>query len=158
MYNLDILNGYFQESSIQLLVEIFDKANKSEPEDTSKELQLKLSSILQKEASSVFSPLFRRATSPDGNHHIVVIENLCLLINIWGINVLFENWLFFDGELDVMNFHWNEKDNLVVFDVHFIIHNDVQKCICHFARDDFFVYFSDHQTSATDQRNWSFLS
>ena len=87
-------------------------------------------------------------TVPEGvevtlnDNHIVVKANLCLLINIWGANVLFENWLFYEGELSIKYFQWIEEDNLVVFDIHYLVHNEWQKCICHFANSNFFTYFT----------------
>lgn len=93
--------------------------------------------ILQQEMSV---GLISRDTSPSGNHHIIVTDNLCLFINVFGVTVLFENWLFFEGELRVTNFHWIENDNLVVFDIHYIVHDEWQKCVCHFSHNDFFAY------------------
>ena len=80
--------------------------------------------------------------SPSGNNHIVITNSLCLLFNIWGVKILFENWLFFDGELKVKNVQWFEEDHLIVFDVHYIVHDEWQKCICHFAHSGFFTYLS----------------
>lgn len=80
--------------------------------------------------------------SPSGNNHIVVVDDLCLLFNIGGVRVLFKNVLFLDGELKVINFQWLEEDNLVVFDIHYIVHDEWQKCICHFAHNGFFAYLT----------------
>lgn len=139
MVNLDFLQGYFQESSILDLAEIFDTANTTKCKDTIEKLKLDLLSVLQQEMSI---GLYKWEVSPSGNNHIVVKANLCLLINIWGANVLFENWLFYEGELSIKYFQWIEEDNLVVFDIHYLVHNEWQKCICHFANSNFFTYFT----------------
>ena len=136
---LDFLKGHFQDSSICCLAEIFHEANKQGSENVLHKLRLDLLSVLQQEMSI---GLTKWETSPSGNHHIIVTDSLCLFINIFGATVLFENWLFFDGELWITNFHWIEEDNLVIFDVHYIVHNEWEKCICHFALDDFFTYFT----------------
>ena len=139
MYKLDFLEGHFQESSILNLTEIFNKANTTKCENTIKELKLELLGVLQQEMSI---GLNKWEISPSGNNYIVVTKSLCLLFNVWGVNVLFENGLFFEGELSVKNFQWFEEDNLIVFDVYYIVHNEWQKCICHFTSSGFFTYFT----------------
>lgn len=134
---LSFLEGRFQESSIFYLADIFHEANKLVTEDTLHDLRLDLLSVLQQEMSNVYN---RWEVSPSGNNYIVVTCNLCLLINVFGATVLIDNWLFFEGELVVKNFHWIEEDNLVTFDVHYLVCDEWEKCVCHFAHDDFFTY------------------
>jgi len=142
MYNLDVLKGHFQESTLNKLAEIFDKANHMESANTSlRELNSDLLRVLQQEKCSD-SYLCYWEISPSANQHIIATQSLCLLINVYGFHVLFENWLFYEGELSLEDFHWIEDDHLVVFNVHYIVHGELEKCICHFNQTDFFVYFS----------------
>ena len=131
--------GIFTESSLCTLFEIFETSRKTQNKKIIKELESLLSSVLKQEDNMKI----RTWESPNGNNYIIVSKNLCLFINVYGINILFDSWLFDEGELEILNFHWIECDNMVVFDVYYIVHDIRQKCICHFANDDFFVYFTN---------------
>ena len=144
---LEFLKNHFQDNSIRCLAEIFDKARKIESESQIEELQQKLRWVLQEDKSNGLSGIIEWRTSPSGSNHVVATESLCLFINIYGVKVLFENPLFFEGELATTNYHWIEEDNLVVFDVLYIVHDKWEKCICHFAPDDFFAYLTPIQES-----------
>ena len=69
-------------------------------------------------------------------------DSSCFWLSVHGVKLLFESLLFLEGELALENFRWTERDNLVVFDLYYIVHNERDKCICHFARDDFFAYIA----------------
>lgn len=118
------------------LDDIFLTAHNTKDEKILHDLQSKLREILKR------LPLHSKS-SPDGNHHIVFIKDMCILINVYGIYYLFSNFLFYEGELEISNYHWIEKDSLVVLDLHYIVHDLEQKCICHFDRNDHFVYFTE---------------
>ncbi len=135
------LNGYFCDSSIHNLQQIFDEANnKILNKEEIAYLNKQLLSILQQEMSR---GLTLWEVSAAGHNHIFISSDICVLLNIYGGCVLLSNWLFFDGELTVLNFHWIEKDNLVVFDVYNIVHRKLQKCVCHYSNDnDQFIIFS----------------
>ena len=64
----------------------------------------------------------------------------------WGripvVFLLFENRLLFDGELSIQNLEWFEEDNLVVFDLFYVVREERQKCICHYSHSGFFTYFT----------------
>lgn len=119
---------------------IFDTANNIESENVLENLQFDLMNVLQREKSN---GLYMWEISPSGKNHIAVVEDMCLLFNVFGVKVLFTDGLYFDGELRNTNFHWIEKDNLVLFDVHYIVRDTWEKCICHYAYNDFGVYFSN---------------
>ena len=135
------LNGYFCDSSIHDLQLIFDEANNNIlNEDRIAYLNEHLLSILQQEMSR---GLMLWKVSTTGQNHIIISSNICVLLNIHGGFVLFSSWLFFEGELAIKNLHWIEKDNLVVFDFYYIVHDEYQKCVCHFSNDnDRFIFLS----------------
>lgn len=135
------LKGYFCESSVNDLQQIFDEANnKSLDKEQIEYLNKRLLSIMQQEKSR---GLALWEISPTGQNHIFISSKLCVLINIYGCYILLENWLFFDGELSVSNIRWLENDNLVIFDLNYIVHSEIQKCVCHFSNDnDSFIIFS----------------
>ena len=118
------------------LTDIFLTAHNTKDEKILHDLQSKLCEILKRLRLHFKS-------SPDGNQHIIIIDKLCVLINIYGIYYLFYSFLFSEGELSISNVHWIEKDNLVVLDLHYMVHDLEQKCICHFDRDDYFAYLTE---------------
>ena len=118
------------------LIEIFQTAQNTKDEKILHELQSRL-----REALKRLRPRYK--SSPSGNHHLMLINGNYILVNIYGIYYLFTNMLFYDGELEISNYHWIEKDNLVILDIHYIVHDLVQKCICHFDRNDYFVYLTE---------------
>lgn len=128
----------FSENTYIALEKLFGKAQNAASEKEIEELQNELNSILCQEKT------LKQEISPSGKNHIVVTEagGFCLLINIYGIHVIFDSVLFCEGELCAENFHWIEKDNLVLFDVCYIVHDECKKCICHYDDEDFFVHFS----------------
>ena len=160
MQNLELLYKHFSTRSIDALKDIFDTSSEIDKNDIkiTTELNELMRRIIKAEMTDLSNkgtyPLILK-TSPCGDTHILVICNLCFIINIFGVNFLFENDLFNEGELQILNFHWNEKDNLVVFDIHYMVHGIWQKCICHFNNTDFFVYFTAE--SAPERRDsWKF--
>ena len=84
-------------------------------------------------------------TSPDGKNHIAVSEDSCFFVNIHGFMIFLSDcWLFFDGELDIRDIQWIEKDNLVLFDFFYIVHDERQKAVCHYSNDkDSFVFLGE---------------
>ena len=146
MFNLDLLENRFQKSSILRLAEIFEAAS-SNPDDADK-LNADLRSVLQGETGL---GILKWEASPGGNNHIILTDSQCFLINPCGIHLLFKNWLIYDGEMWVRNFQWFEDDNLVVFDVDYIVHRKSQKCICHYSKDGFFCYFSAADNSTPSE-------
>lgn len=139
MFDLSFLRGNLNDSTICRLERIFATANNTREESVRKKLQEELRSVFQQENPG---DIFDWEISPSGNNHVIIAGSLCLFVNIWGIRVLFKNYLFLEGELWIKNFHWIERDNLVIFDLHYIVHDEVESCICHFAPDDFLVYFT----------------
>lgn len=137
MYDIYSLRQNFPDDVIWELERIFCEAQDAQTEADKERLKLQLLHLLRGEMAAGVRKL---ATSPDGNHHIVATDNMCMLVNLWGVEVLFNSWLFAEGELALRNFQWIERDNLVVFEKYYIVHDEYQKCICHFARDSFFVY------------------
>ena len=139
MGQLENFREHFSESSIFALAEVFETAKGTDNKEKIKELELQVRSVLQQELTC---GLTTWEISSKGNNHVIVSSDLCAFVNIYGIRFLFENPLLFDGELRILNFHWIEDDNIVVFDMHYIVHDEWQKCICHFENTDFFVYFT----------------
>lgn len=137
MYNLDILKGYFQESSMAKLKEIFDAASKRPTEAMLKVLKFELLAVLEQEKNL---GVMERVSSPSGNNHIVVVNSLCIIINLQGLHVVREDLLFCEGELAMRNFQWIEEDNLVLFDLYWIVHDNTERLVCHYVEPDFFVY------------------
>ena len=135
------LKHYFCEQSLLSLQSVFDKSSISTYETVT--LNERLLSILLLEESRNISRLIRRKTSPDGKNHIVICNDLCFLVNIHGFLILMSNWLFYDGELDIINIQWIDKDNLVLFDAYYIVHDKMQKGVCHYSNEDSFVFFSE---------------
>lgn len=147
MGQLDRFRGYFSENSIFALTEIFETAKGTRDKQIIKELELELLSVLQQEKSQRITSksefgLNAWEISPKGNNHVIVSYDLCAFVNIYGISLILESVLFCEGEIEILNYHWIEDDNIVVFDVHYIVSNAWQKCICHFENTDFFVYFT----------------
>lgn len=147
MIDLNYLNGNISESSFYALYEIFERAKNAQDKKTIKELESELFRVLQNEKSL---GLHTWSASPNGNNHIIVANNLCLFINIYGINYIFDNWLFYDGELRILNFNWNESDSTVTFDIHYIVHNIWEKCICRFMNKDFSAKITPYSKNYID--------
>lgn len=150
MFDLSFLRGNLNDCTIYRLERIFETANNTREESVRKKLQEELRSVFQQENPV---DVFDWEISPSGNNHVIITGPLCLFVSIWGIKVLFKNYLFPEGELWIENFHWIESDNLVIFDLYYIVHNEVQSCICHFAPDDFFVYFTAAKKKFTESPN-----
>ena len=127
MEQLDIFARRFSKSSICALAKIFETSKGIRDEQIIKELESDLLSVLQHEMSSRGFNTWE--VSPKGHNHIIVSNDLCAIVNIYGINCIFENVLFFEGELRILNFHWIEDDNIVVFYLHYIVHDKWQTCI-----------------------------
>ena len=144
MNKLDFLHNHFQESAIRKMAEIFQAANATSDHAVEEQLRAELLSVLQSEKDN---GLILRGQSPSQSDHIVISKNLCMFVNIYGAHVLIDNWLFWDGEMWILNFQWLEEVHLVAFDVHFIVDNKWEKCICHYGRTDFFTCLS--QTTST---------
>ncbi len=103
----------------------------------------KLLAILQFEEYRKPRLYFEMKHSPDGMNHIVVCDDLCFFVNIYGLALLKEDFIFMDGELGIENIQWIERDNLVLFDLYYIVHGDRQKVICHYSNDEnSFVYLT----------------
>ena len=137
MYNLEILQGYFQESSMAKLEEIFSAASKRPTEAALKVLKMELLAVLEQEKNL---GVMDRASSPSGNNHVIVVDSQCIIINLQGIHLIRDDLLFCEGELAMLNFQWIEEDNLVLFDLYWIVHDDTERIVCHYAEPDFFVY------------------
>lgn len=135
-----ILKGIFSDHSIELLRQIFQQANDKQNNETLLLLKNHLISVLKAEETVIWG-IVDWKLSPSGDNHIICTHTHCFFINIYGMMVLFENWLLGDGELFIMHCHWIEKDNLVVFHKYYIVHNKKQTVICHYSNDtDAFVY------------------
>ncbi len=140
--NTDILKEYFCDQSLRALQSIFERTHII---NNAKNLNLKLLSVLQTEESKG-DKLMIRNTSPSGKNHIVIVNDLCFLINIHGFIIFMSNGLFYEGELDITNIHWIEADNLVLFDAYYIVHGDREKGICHYSNDEnSFVFFYEEK-------------
>ena len=143
-YGLEHLNNYFQRSSIYTLQSIFDRFHAPFVSEAEKiQLQYAFLSVIREEHKNGQKAI---SVSPNGmNFLFCLFENYqYVLLNMDGISVLFENALIFEGELDVWNVQWIEKDNLVTFDLFYIVHSKIQKCICHFSNDSSaFIFFSE---------------
>lgn len=126
--SLEALSGYFSESGIHELEQIFSSSQKNEI------AQIELLSVMQQEMSIGLS-LWE--ISSDNEYHLVLSSNTLFLISTCSCIPLISDWLFFEGELVVRNIHWYEKDKILVFDLHFIVHSEIQKCICYYADDGF---------------------
>ncbi len=137
MMNTDpsnILNHVFSNHSNELLHRIFLRANDKHRKETLLSIKNNLLYILHDEESMSLDP-FLWKSSPSGDNHIIFAKDLCFFINIYGIIALFQNWLFFEGEMSIEHIHWIEHDNLVVFEKYFIVHNERQEVICHYSND-----------------------
>ena len=143
MFDMEFLNGDFSAESLTALQEIFTEANnKPLQEEKISELKTKLVKVTLDE---VFRGLEALERSPSGDVFLIVTRRCnCILLNIYGVRFLFRDVLFDEGEVMLKNIQWIESDNLLVFDKHYIVHNESQKCICHFTNDDnAFTYFTD---------------
>ncbi len=140
MADVNFLETHFQKASISALEEIFTKTQKVIAQEEKERLKLELVSILRQETSDRMTIW---EVSPSGENHIVFIDHICFFINIYGAMPILSSWLFFEGELDIKNIHWMEDDRLVLFDVYYIVHGKVEKCICHYSNNsDAFCYFT----------------
>lgn len=147
------LERCFCEDSICDLQLIFDEANHDPDQDKIANLNKRLESVLQQEDSCQF---FFCNTSPTGQNHIIISYETVILLNIYGGYVLLTDGLFLDGELDLINIQWIENDNLVVFDLFYIVYNELRKCVCHFSNDDDrFVIFSPMEKMSAESHSWS---
>lgn len=150
MYNLEYLFGCLEEDAVSRLGEIFETANQTRDEDKLRALQSELKWILRT------GKKIKWMSAPSGTVHIGVVDEYCLLVDVYGVKVLFTDYRFLDGEQDVLNFHWMEEDHLVVFDALYIVRNLVDKCICHYTQEDFFVYLSPVRKLPFEQNDsWS---
>ena len=145
-YHAEQLNGFFHPNSVVALQLIFNKLNN--PSVTAAEtakLQSEFLSIVELEKSLTKACCF---VSPNGMNFIFCIfeQGKYVLLNPYGVTLLFQDWRIFDGELSVPNVQWVEQDNIVILDVYYIVRNHLQKCICHFSNDgNHFVYFTELQ-------------
>lgn len=143
-YGLDCLENYFHENSIHTLQCVFDKFNNPFLTEAEKiQLQSDFLSVIRNENNRGIK---HAAVSPNGMNFIYCLfeSGQYILMNMDGITVLFQNWMIFEGELDICNVQWIEKDSLVVFDLFYIVRSEIQKCICHFSNDSSaFIYFTD---------------
>ena len=143
-YHAEHLDGFFRPNSVAALQLIFNKLNR--PSVTASEtakLQFEFLSIVELEISLTKAPCF---ISPNGMNFIFCLfeQGKYILLNPYGVTLLFQNWLIFDGELSLPNVQWIEQDNLVILDAYNIVHSLQYKCICHFSNDESkFVYFTE---------------
>lgn len=139
MFDAEILRGYFQESSMVRLHKMMEAAKNAESEAAISALNGELVRVLEQEASQGMCNWF---TSPSGNQHIVIKDCLCIWMNIHGGRVLFKDYLIEEGEMAVRCDKWFEEDHLVLLDIFYIVHDEWRKCICHYAQEGFFAYFT----------------
>ncbi len=136
------------ELLLNQLSSIFEEAKKypDNPQQRNT-LQLYLSDVIQHQLDR---RVYCLGTSPNGKYHILLADNLCLLISIDGFIILEKSSLFSEGELTVKNIQWDEKDNLVVFELFNIVYRESQKCICHFFGEVPFVYRTKMEKQNSD--------
>ena len=139
--DVNILKHCFCEQSLISLQSVFDQSDIGTHETVT--LDDKLLSILLLEETRDIPRLMLRESSPDGKNHIIICNDLCFMINIHGFIILMYNWLFYEGEMDIINIQWIDKDNLVLFDVYNIVHDEMQKGVCHYTNDESFVFLSE---------------
>lgn len=128
--NINWLEGCFDEPARSELQTVFAFGGILD-EDT---LNERLRSILQHEKSQ--SIFFEWKTSPSGTNHLIISSPFIVLVNIYGFLPLMSSALFLDGDLDIRNIHWMEQDHLVSFDAYHIVHDCLQRGICHYSNDD----------------------
>lgn len=126
-----VLKG-FRESSLITLQDIFEKGAHPEASVSEDELKSELLAVLQLEMSCHG---FKIWEINDGNH-LLLDSDHCMLINLRGVRILYSSALFFEGELMLRNIRWMPNDRLVQFDLYNIVHEEVQKCVCHYSGDD----------------------
>lgn len=138
---IDKISDPIRHSFLMKLSRIFDEVEEKSNKDCRQDelLQKNLQELYQLESEY---GLQNCEVSPSGKYHIWIIDTLCLLVSVNGFLILHDDWLFFDGELIVDNFQWIEEDNLVIFDLNYIIQKKTKKCICHFSENAAFVFRS----------------
>lgn len=142
-FDLDKLEDFFQKESVVELKEILGKLHGMSGNRAERILLLqRYLAVIEGEKQHNAVPV---STSPSGMAFIYCDYERAryILLSLNGMVELFQNWLICEGELDVCDVLWMEKDHLVVFDVAYIVHGEVETCVCHFTNDDNgFVFFS----------------
>ena len=138
MNSWELLRGGFSEDAVEALKDIICAAAHTANSQDLGQLQRKLSELLRGEMTDD-----RRfwqtkwVVSSNEENHILMLDHMCFLVNIYGVQFLFQDYRFCEGELDIVNFEWIEEDHLVLFDSYYIVRGRREKVICHYAEPRF---------------------
>lgn len=126
-----ILRGFRRKDSIVNLVSVFNEANSGWLTTSEEDLGAELLAVLQHEMSA---GAFVRWECHGANHLIVTSYN-CILINIYGVRVLLDSWLFFEGEILLRNIRWMDDDHLLLLEFFYPVHEEFERCVCHYSNN-----------------------
>lgn len=141
MTNTYLVHHFFTETALQAMGRIFHQAHRCSPESIEERaLNLRLLEILQKDRHRNQRMI---NTSPNGKNHVVVSLGACMLINIFGVVLIFDSPLYFEGDISIQNIRWIENDHLLLLDAYNIPNGETETYICHYSNDDHaFVYYT----------------
>ncbi len=152
MIGAAFLEGRFSEETIRSLDAMFAEAQGRITPSEKQELSRKLLSLLREEIMHGNSMTQLYKSAPSGAYHLVSVDERCFLLSIYGILPLFTESLFLEGEAGLGRVRWMEADNLVVFELFYIVHSEYQTCVCHYSNDEGAFFYRTNFEKCTRDR------